>query len=60
MKTRKKRSYFVVIDLINHRNTHICASKAAIARVVGMHVHSIDPDTKDTYGTFLVISTDIE
>lgn len=60
MGTKKKRSHFMVIDLINHRNSHICRSKQAIARVVGMHVNSIDPDKRDMYGSFLVISTDIE
>jgi hypothetical protein len=55
MKKVNKRSYYTVIDLINHRNTVLCRSISSVADHIGVDRRTIDLTKQDVYKAHLVL-----
>lgn len=59
MKKGNKRSYYVVIDLIDHRNTVLCRSISSVSEAIGVDRRTIDLTKQDVYKTHLVLVCDV-
>lgn len=59
MRKAKKRSYYVVIDLIDHRNTVLCRSISSVSDHIGVDRRTIDLTKQDIYKAHLVLVRDV-
>ena len=59
MRKAKKRSYYVVIDLIDHRNTVLCRSISSVSDTIGVDRRTIDLTKQDVYKLHLVLMRDV-
>ena len=52
---KRKKPYYVVVDLLEPMKTEIERSASQIAIKIGMHRNSIDLDRDHVYGHYLVL-----
>jgi hypothetical protein len=57
MKRDINRPLFIVIDMTNIKNSYVCGSKQVIASIVGINVRYINPDKRQIYKQWFVLST---
>jgi hypothetical protein len=57
---RRKKPYFMVIDLFNLKDSVICSSGVSVSGIVGVHRNSIRMDDDGIYGHYLVLLRKIE
>lgn len=57
---KRKKPYYVVIDLFEPKKTTIQSSIQSISTIIGVHRNTIKVDNDTVYGHFLVLPRKIE
>lgn len=56
---KKKKTYFILINLFDLGNSSVCKTILEVAEVVGCHRNTIRPDKPQIRGSFAIIPFDM-